>query len=246
MSTMFTPNAGSDNEESIHDATLEFSFDISGDLEQLTSTPTKSTVIEDDLRSASEASSLVSFIAPTFSPLPTMDSSLSELQTNDQNITIVSESDSSVPVAPAPEENNIQSAEKERGVKIVGDNIDKTVHTRIMRVNKQESSLHYFHAYAAQDRFDLTMPEDVPAIPDDPKLFEDLLPSNSDKTTLKEFFAIHVARILCKYMPFFVEDFGDVIPKHLDHPMSSEMRQKSQVVSIALCACLLLLYYAEA
>ena len=81
-----------------------------------------------------------------------------------------------------------------------------------MRVDKQGSSLHYFHAYAAQDRFDLTMlAEDVPTIPDDLKLFEDLLPSNSDKTTLKEFFAIHIAHILCKYMPFFAEDFGDVL-----------------------------------
>ena len=69
VSTVFTPDIGLD-EESIHDATLEFSFDISSDLEHLTSTPIKSTGIEDDLRSASEASSPVSFTAPTFSPLP--------------------------------------------------------------------------------------------------------------------------------------------------------------------------------
>ena len=42
-----------------------------------------------------------------------------------------------MPVAPAPEENNIQSSEKERGVKIVSDNIDKTVYTRFMWVDKQ-------------------------------------------------------------------------------------------------------------
>lgn len=239
VSTMFTSDvdARSDNEESIHDATLEFSFDLSGDLD-LTSTPAKSTSIEDDLRSASEASSPVSFTAPPFSPLPTLGSPLSELQTNDQSSTVASDGDSNLQVATAPEENNIQFSEKERGMKIVGDNIDKNVHTRFMRVDKQGSSLHYFNAYAAQDRFDLTMPEDVPAIPDDPKLFEDLLPSNSDKITLKEYFAIHIARILCKYMPFFAEDFGDVIPEHLDHPMSSEMRQKSQVVSITLCMCI--------
>ena len=35
VSTMFTSDvdARSDNEESIHDATLEFSFDLSGDLD---------------------------------------------------------------------------------------------------------------------------------------------------------------------------------------------------------------------
>ena len=105
-------------------------------------------------------------------------------------------------------------------------------------MDKQGSSLHYFHAYAAQDRFDLTMPEDVPAIPDDPKLFEDLLPSNSDKTTLNFFFPIHVARILCKYICLSLWKTSVMsFPEHLDHSMSSEMRQKSQVVSITLCAC---------
>ena len=188
MSTMFTPDTGSDNEESIHDATLEFSFDISGDLEHLTSTP-KSTSIEDDLRSASEASSPVSFTAPTFSPLPIVDSSLSELQTNDQSITIFSESDSNKPVAPASEENNTHFSEREHGVKIVITLTRlSTPDSRFVWVDKQGSSLHYIHAYDAQDRLDLIMPEDVPVLPDDQKLFEDLLPSNSDKMTLKEFF----------------------------------------------------------
>ena len=57
-----------------------------------------------------------------------------------------------------------------------------------MQMDKQGSSLHYFHDNATQDRFDLTMPEEVSVIPNDPKLFEDLLPSDSDKATLKEFF----------------------------------------------------------
>ena len=188
---MFATDVGSDNEESIHahDVPLEFFFDISGDLEHSISTPTKSTGIEDDVRSDSEASSPVSFTAPNFSPILTTDSSLSELHVNDQSFGVVSEGESNIPVKPAPEENITQSSEKVCGVKIVGDNIDKTVHTRFMRVDKQGSSLHYFHAYAAQDRFDLTMPEDVPVIPDHPKLFEDLLSSNSDKATLNlEFF----------------------------------------------------------
>ena len=118
-----------------------------------------------------------------------MDSSLSKLHCNDQSFSVVS-GESNVPVKPASGKNITQSSEKVRRVKIiVGDNIDKTVHTRFMRVDKQGSSLHYFHAYAAQDRFDLTMSEDVPVIPDHPKLFEDLLPSNSDKATLNlEFF----------------------------------------------------------
>ena len=50
----------------------------------------------------------------------------------------------------------------------------------------------------------------------------------------QNFFSIHVAKILCKYMPFFIEDFSDVIPEHLEHPMSSQVSQKSDMVSIAL------------
>ena len=38
--------------------------------------------------------------------------------------------------------------ESARGVKLVGDNVDKTVKTRYMRVDQQGHSLHYFHAYA--------------------------------------------------------------------------------------------------
>ena len=70
-----------------------------------------------------------------------------------------------------------------------------------------------------------------PAVPTDPDLSK-LLPSDDDQSTMKQLFAIHIARILCKHMPFFSEDFGDVIPEHIDHPMSSNVSQKSEVVSL--------------
>ena len=122
---------------------------------------------------------------------------------------------------------------KFKGVKIVGDNIDKNVKPRFMRSDHQGKSLHYFHCYAVQDRFDLSMPEDYPDIPAKPKP-EDLLPSESDTSTMKAYFAIHVARTLCKYMPYFTEDFSDVIPEHLEHAMSSQMSLKSDVVSVKI------------
>ena len=236
VSTLFIQDKECD--ESSHDITMDFSFDVSSDVENLTSTPTKSTSVREASDCDSDTSSPLSFRGPNFSPLPTIDSSSYELHNSDQSTTIFPESDSNVPAAPVPED-TIKPSVKEHGVKLVGDNIDKTVQTRYMRVDKQGTSLHYFHAYAAQDRFDLPMPEDVPPIPDNPKLFDDLLPSDCNKTTLKEFFAIHVARILCKHMPCFAEDFVDVIPEHLDHPMSAEMSQKSEVVSyIVMCMSL--------
>ena len=116
------------------------------------------------------------------------------------------------------------------GVKLVGDNVDKTVKTRYMRIDQQGRSLHYFHAYAMRDRFDLSMPEEAPSIPNNPDLSQ-LLPSSDDKSTITQLFAIHVARVLSKHMPFFSEDFGDVVPDHIEHPMSSTMSKKSEVVS---------------
>ena len=114
---MFNPDTGSDN-ESIHDITTEFSFDVSHDL-VFTSTPTKSTTIADHSICDSEASTIVFFTGPQFSPVPLMDSSSSELHTNDQSTTVVPESDSNMPVAPAPETSSIQSSEKECGLKIL-------------------------------------------------------------------------------------------------------------------------------
>ena len=72
--------------------------------------------------------------------------------------------------------NNLQVPSQVKTVKIVGDNIDKNVNPRFMHSDYQNKSSHYFLCYTAQDRFDLTMPEDYPA---KPKL-EDQLPSKSD------------------------------------------------------------------
>ena len=165
---------------------------------------------------------------PDFSPLSS--SSASHLDNSQSDTVTESQNNSVFTSLPVPED----ESEKERGIKLVGDNVDKTIKSRHMRVDKQGKSLHYFHCFATEDRFDLTMPEDVPPIPTNPQLFEDLLPSDSDKSKLKELFSVHVARILCKHMPFFAEDFGQVIPEHLDHPMSSKMSQKSKVVSFLL------------
>ena len=108
--------------------------------------------------------------------------------------------------------------------------MDKNVHTRYMRSDRQTTSLHYFHAFAALDRFDLSnYTEDLPPIPDSPPL-QELLPLQSDIIKLEENFSIHIGRVLCKYMPYFQEDYGDVVPTHIAHPLTEEMSKKSKVV----------------
>eukprot|EP00731_Ephydatia_muelleri_P026207 Em0018g307a len=43
------------------------------------------------------------------------------------------------------------------GFRLVGDNIDKTIGPRDMRLNNQSKSLHYFHVYAVKDRVDVPL-----------------------------------------------------------------------------------------
>ena len=47
--------------------------------------------------------------------------------------------------------------------KLVGDNIDKVVKPRHMRIDSQSRSLHYFHFYAVKDRIDFSHLDDQPA-----------------------------------------------------------------------------------
>ena len=86
------------------------------------------------------------------------------------------------------------------GYKLVGDNIDKGVKAKFMRVEKHcGQSLHYFHFCAIQNRIDFRKYSDV--LPhtclDSPKnraLY--ILPSDEDHNALSNNFASLVSRIL--------------------------------------------------
>lgn len=115
--------------------------------------------------------------------------------------------------------------------KIVGDNIDKTVRPRDMRLDRQSRSLHYFNSYAVKDRVDFSSLEDNPILPSLQDIdVSSLLPTEVDIKSLKGFFAIHVARVLKKYMAFFSK-FGTKVERHIIHEYSDEMATKSEVVS---------------
>ena len=116
------------------------------------------------------------------------------------------------------------------GLKIVIDNIDKTVRPRDQRVDVQSKSLHYVQAYAAKDRIDYSKFSNSP--PPLGKSAYDLLPSTSDYQTLKDNFAILVAYILVKHIPYFSQDFKGLVPSHIAHQFSSEMSKASEIVSV--------------
>ena len=51
---------------------------------------------------------------------------------------------------------------KKLGYKLVGDNIDKMVKSRYMRLNgHRNKSFHYFHSFAMQNRIDISTLSDI-------------------------------------------------------------------------------------
>ena len=118
--------------------------------------------------------------------------------------------------------------------KIVGDNVDKNVKKRYLRVDQQNASLHFFHAFAVRDRIDFShLPDTLPlTCSNEPaKVALELLPTVDDDNKLEELFQIHVSRILATQMEFFRISFEDVVERHVRHEYYHEMSAKSTVVS---------------
>lgn len=95
-----------------------------------------------------------------------------------------------------------------RTYKLVGDNIDKHVHPRDMRMDCQSRSFHYFETYAVRDSLDLTDVGDMQVIPytciNDIQL-DLILPSSNDKKHLLNNYAILFTQVLKKYIPWFAK-----------------------------------------
>ena len=115
--------------------------------------------------------------------------------------------------------------------KLVGDNLDKSVRPRDMRIDCQTQALHYFHMYAVRDRVNLAEFRDNPSLPDvSLSDLKKILPTTRDQEMLQKNFAILIARTLTKHMPFF-KKFGSGLERHLVHERYEEMSTKSEVVS---------------
>ncbi len=122
------------------------------------------------------------------------------------------------------------------GYRLCGDNIDKTVRARYMRKEKRNSSLHYFHSYAVQNRIDTSLLSDVP--PDDASsttqdVAKSILPSHDDDVVLKNNIAVLVSRVLVQYIDFLKFSFDGVVDWHIKHQYYEEMSSKSCVVRIS-------------
>ena len=116
------------------------------------------------------------------------------------------------------------------GFKLVGDNIDKTIKPRDMRINNQANSVHYFNVYAVRDRINFShLSSNAGMISPEDIKFDAYYPSSDDDNKLLLNFEILVTRILVKHLPG-MEKLSNKVTDLISHKYSSNMTQKSKVV----------------
>ena len=121
------------------------------------------------------------------------------------------------------------------GFRIIGDNLDKNIKPRFLRVDHPNQSLHFFHIFAVKDRVNLSGFSNEPnrylSVQTEDLPFESLLPSATDYQSLIANFSILVARVLVAHIPYFKTTFNDVLVNHIPHEHSKEMAEKSEMVN---------------
>ena len=184
------------------------------------------------------------------------DDSLSDSEISDEEVLLTSEDDTdnedcgpdiqtaqppevlerSIPIVKCP---GVPHLMMHKGYRICGDNWDKNVLARHMRIDKRNQSLHYFHVYAVENRVDFVslsdQPPDNSAIIDFRSAAKSLLPSPSDDVALKRNISTLISRVLCANVEFFKMSFDKQVEQHIRHRYYEEMSAKSVVVSNQSC-----------
>lgn len=116
------------------------------------------------------------------------------------------------------------------GFKCVGDNIDKNVKPRFMRTDKRTRSLHFFNAYAVQDRVDCSNLACSKVSSGGTSLdVSKIYPNDEDWYQLNQNCTVLLSRVLVEYIPLF-DSLQGVVCRHIKHDQSKAMKQKSVVV----------------
>ena len=117
------------------------------------------------------------------------------------------------------------------GFRLTGDNIDKNVKPRDMRINNQTKSLHYFHVFAVKDRINFShLSSNAEMVCFDNIDFGVFCPNLDDEAKLVLNFETLVTRMLVEHIPGIQHLFPHVT-HHIQHKYSRNMSQKSTVVS---------------
>lgn len=118
---------------------------------------------------------------------------------------------------------------------LVGDNIDKSIKPRYMRVHQGNQLLHYFHYIAIADRIDfshLSIRQPVPPTIPYKECAKSLLPSVADNQALKRNMITLVSRILVTNVDSLNFNFCDVVDWHIPTAYQDEMSKESEVVKL--------------
>lgn len=125
--------------------------------------------------------------------------------------------------------------QKHKGFRICGDNIDKNVKARHMRLDNRNQSLHYFHLYAVENRVDFASFSDEPmdnsSLSDMRQVAKSMLPTAGDDAILRRNISTLILRVLCTHLDFFKSSFHGLVDWHIQHRYYQEMSTKSVVVS---------------
>lgn len=117
------------------------------------------------------------------------------------------------------------------GYGLVGDNYDKHVTPRDMRIDHQAKSLHHFHSYGALNRVAISSGlSREPQAAVDSLPVSTFLPSASDCAALKVNYTILAERIIVEDIPYF-HHLNGCVTQHIEHKYSQQMQQKSVTVS---------------
>ncbi len=145
-----------------------------------------------------------------------------------ENIVGSETSDSSSSISWEPEEGSEQEAHLETlCFQLTGDNLDISIKTKYMTIDRRNKSLHWFNMIATNERIvDCHLPTARPrcsilSVPDTA-----FLPSLDDHAYLRKEFAIMVERIITKYMPGF-SHFAKYVVNHIEHQYTKQASKKS-------------------
>lgn len=115
------------------------------------------------------------------------------------------------------------------------DNFDLRIEAADMTSDSQTKDIHWCNHNVILDRVSaLESPNDKPtaAILDVPNAT--FVPNVSDNCKLIKDFTVLVSRVFVEHFPQFKDAFRDIVPQHIQHKYSSEMKKKSQKESMGI------------
>lgn len=117
-----------------------------------------------------------------------------------------------------------------------GDNLDWLRRPSIYSTDHDTESVHWFNLLCYENRvanWDLTDDQPIRPILDLPN--STFLPSYEEHAKLRKDYITLVLRTLVKYCKYF-KQFAKLVPDHIPHQFSKEMKQQSKVVStLVMC-----------